>query len=53
LLLQTRGQVELAPLEGVHSFNELRPFGLLGYVPPVEAEANYFRQFGEQLATAA
>ncbi|WP_085963896.1 IS3 family transposase [Paraburkholderia phenoliruptrix] len=46
---KTRESVELATLEWVAWFNHHRLMELLGYIPPAEAEANYYRQ----LETAA
>jgi putative transposase len=41
---KTRESVELATLEWVAWFNNHRLMEPLGYIPPAEAEANYFRQ---------
>nr|WP_175802355.1 IS3 family transposase [Burkholderia anthina] len=46
---KTRESVELATLEWVAWFNHPRLMEPLGYIPPAEAEANYYRQ----LETAA
>ena len=46
---KTREAVELATLEWVAWFNHHRLMEPLGYIPPAEAEANYYRQ----LKTAA
>ncbi|WP_228938034.1 IS3 family transposase [Paraburkholderia saeva] len=46
---KTRESVELATLEWVAWFNHHRLMESLGYIPPAEAEANYYRQ----LETAA
>lgn len=40
--------VELATLEWVAWFNHHRLLEPIGYIPPAEAEANYYRQFCEQ-----
>jgi len=48
-----RESVELATLEWVSWFNHQRLMGPLGYIPPVEAEANYYRQLESQAAMAA
>ena len=40
---KTREAVELATLEWVHWFNHSRLLGSIGYIPPAEAEANYYR----------
>ena len=42
---KTRESVELATLEWVAWFNHHRLMEPLGYIPPAEAEANYYRQF--------
>ncbi|MBB3501289.1 transposase InsO family protein [Novosphingobium sp. SG754] len=34
--------VEMATLRWVDSFNNQRLFGPIGYIPPAEAEANYY-----------
>jgi transposase InsO family protein len=49
----TRESVELATLEWVSWFNHQRLLGPIGYVPPAEAEANYYRQLASQTATVA
>jgi transposase InsO family protein len=36
--------VELATLEWVSWFNHIRLLEPIGYIPPAEAEANYWRQ---------
>jgi len=43
---KTREAVELATLEWVSWFNNHRLLEPLGYIPPAEAEANYWRQQG-------
>ncbi|MQM39017.1 IS3 family transposase [wastewater metagenome] len=45
--------VELATLEWVSWFNHQRLMEPLGYIPPAEAEANYYRQLASQEAMAA
>jgi len=45
--------VELATLEWVSWFNDHRLMAPLGYIPPAEAEANYYRQLASQVAEAA
>jgi len=50
---RTRESVELATLEWVSWFNHQRLMGPLGYIPPAEAEADYYRQFNRQAALAA
>ena len=46
-----RESVELATLEWVSWFNHHRLLGPIGYIPPVEAEANYYRQLASQTST--
>jgi putative transposase len=41
---KTKEAVELATLEWVAWFNHHRLLGPIGYIPPAEAEANYYRQ---------
>lgn len=48
---KTREAVELATLEWVTWFNHHRLREQLGYIPPAEAEANYYRQLSEQAMT--
>ena len=49
----TRESVELATLEWVSWFNHHRLLGPIGYVPPAEAEANYYRQLASQSSMVA
>jgi transposase InsO family protein len=49
---KTREAVELATLEWVHWFNHIRLLEPIGYIPPAEAEANYWRQLDQQAETA-
>jgi putative transposase len=44
--------VELATLEWVAWFNHHRLLGPLGYIPPAEAEANYYKQMSSQAISA-
>ena len=46
-----RESVELATLEWVSWFNHHRLLGSIGYIPPAEAEANYYRQLANQAST--
>ena len=46
----TRESVELATLEWVSWFNHHRLLGPIGYIPPAEAEANYYRQLAKQVS---
>ena len=41
---KNRESVELATLEWVHWFNHQRLLEPIGYIPPAEAEAQYYRQ---------
>jgi len=45
---KTKAAVELATLEWVAWFNTQRLLEPIGYIPPAEAEANYYRQLAEQ-----
>jgi transposase InsO family protein len=49
---KTREAVELATLEWVSWFNHHRLLEPIGYIPPAEAEANYYRQLTEQAMSA-
>jgi transposase InsO family protein len=48
---KTREAVELATLEWVSWFNHHRLLEPIGYIPPAEAEANYWRQHAQASAT--
>ena len=50
---KTKEAVELATLEWVSWFNHHRLLEPIGYIPPAEAEANYYRQLASQIATVA
>jgi hypothetical protein len=50
---KSRESVELATLEWVAWYNHERLMQPLGYIPPAEAEANYYRQLASQAAKAA
>ena len=50
---RTRESVELATLEWVSWFNHQRLMGPLGYIPPAEAEQNYYSQLDRHTAMAA
>ncbi|BDB30208.1 transposase (plasmid) [Cupriavidus sp. P-10] len=50
---KTREAVELATLEWVAWFNNHRLMEHLGYIPPAEAEANYYRQLSDTAAAPA
>ena len=45
---KTKEAVELATLEWVSWFNHHRLLAPIGYIPPAQAEANYYRQLSEQ-----
>ena len=48
---KTREAVELATLEWVSWFNHQRLLEPIGYIPPAEAEANYWRQQAQASST--
>ena len=50
---KTKESVELATLEWVSWFNHHRLLEPIGYIPPAEAEANYYRQLASQAAMVA
>ena len=50
---KTKESVELATLEWVAWFNHHRLLEPIGYIPPAEAEANYYRQLANQATTVA
>jgi len=50
---KSREAVELATLEWVAWFNHHRLLAPIGYIPPAEAEANYFRQLAEAATAVA
>nr|AAA25862.1 IS401 transposase subunit; putative [Burkholderia cepacia]prf//2113421B transposase [Burkholderia cepacia] len=45
---KSRESVELATLQWVHWFNHIRLLEPIGYIPPAEAEANYWRQLASE-----
>jgi len=45
--------VELATLQWVHWFNHNRLMESLGYIPPAEAESNFYWQFQRQVELIA
>jgi transposase InsO family protein len=49
---KTKEALELATLEWVSWFNHHRLLQPIGYIPPAEAEANYYRQLAEQAMPA-
>jgi len=49
---KTRESVELATLEWASWFNHQRLLAPIGYIPPAEAEAHYYRQYTEQAEAA-
>jgi putative transposase len=50
---KTKESVELATLEWVSWFNNHRLLEPIGYIPPAEAEANYYRQLASQASMVA
>ncbi len=50
---KTRESVELATLQWVHWFNHIRLLEPIGYLPPAEAEANYWRQLASEATPVA
>ena len=50
---QDKEAVELATLEWVAWFNNHRLLEPIGYIPPAEAEANYYRHLASQAAAVA
>ena len=50
---KTRASVELATLEWVSWFNHHRLLESIGYIPPAEAEANYYQQLAEEATVEA
>jgi len=50
---KSRESVELATLQWVHWFNNIRLLEPIGYIPPAEAEANYWRHLAQQAETAS
>ena len=50
---KSREAVEIATLEWVAWFNHHRLLESIGYIPPAEAEANYYRQLAEKAESPA
>ena len=50
---KTKEAVEIATLEWVSWFNNHRLLAPIGYIPPAEAEAEYYRQLANQAGTPA
>ncbi len=50
---KTKESLELATLEWVSWFNHQRLLEPIGYIPPAEAEANYYRHIAERTAIPA
>jgi putative transposase len=48
---KTRESVELATLQWVHWFNRYRLLESIGYIPPADAEANYWQQQASETRT--
>ena len=49
---KTKASVELATLEWMSWFNHHRVLEPIGYIPPAESEANYYRQLASYAALA-
>ena len=49
---KSRESVELTTLQWVHWFDHIRLLEPIGYMPPAEAEANYWRQLDQKTAPA-
>jgi putative transposase len=49
---KAREAVELATLQWVHWFNHIRLLEPIGYIPPAEAEAHYWRQLDQKNESA-
>ena len=49
---KTKADVELATLEWVTWFNHQRLLEPIGYIPPAQAEANYYQQLAEKSNSA-
>jgi putative transposase len=50
---KTKEAVEMATLEWVSWFNNHRLLEPIGYIPPAEAEANYYRQLASRATAVA
>jgi transposase InsO family protein len=50
---KTKESLEIATLEWVSWFNHHRLLEPIGYIPPAEAEANYYRHLAEQATIPA
>lgn len=50
---KTKESVELATLQWVHWFNHIRLLEPIGYIPPAEADAHYWRQLKQNSEIAA
>ena len=48
---KSKESLEMATLEWVSWFNQHRLLEPIGYIPPAEAEANYYRQLAEKTET--
>jgi putative transposase len=48
---KTKESLEIGTLEWVSWFNHHRLLAPIGYIPPAEAEDNYYRQLASQTAT--
>lgn len=52
-MTKSKASLELATLEWVHWFNHHRLLEPLGYIPPAEAEAQYYQELARQAGKAA
>ena len=50
---KSRASVNVAVLQWVHWFNHTRLLESIGYIPPAEAEANYWQQLAQKQETAS
>ena len=50
---KSRESVELATLQWVHWFNNIRRLEPIGYISPAEAEANYWQPLAQTSETAS
>jgi len=49
---RSREAVEIATLKWVHWYNDQRLLSSIGYIPPAEAEANFYQQYTGQAVAA-
>ena len=53
VLIGMKNTIQLATLQWVSWFNHHRLLEPIGYIPPAEAEENYYRQLASQAAVPA